>query len=131
MIVGDGNYLKICHTRDTSVKSTYGSVQLCDVLVVPSIKKKILSVSQLAKDESCVFEFSDSNIKAMERKTGKILTTGSRKGNLCAIDGNITAALMAIKIGKASEDIWHQRLRHLNSKFLKIFYSKSNVSVCI
>lgn len=75
--------------------------------------------------------FLTLTFKVMERRTGKILTTGSRKGNLCAIDGNITAALMAIKIGNASEDIWHQRLRHLNSKFLKIFYSKSNVSVCI
>ena len=92
-------------------------------------KKKLLSGSQLTKDESCIFEFADSGFLVRDRKTGRILATGSKRGNLYAIDGNISAALMAVKTGKAPEDIWHQRLGHPNSKFLKILDSKGNVSV--
>lgn len=40
VVVGDGNCLKISHIGDTTVKSSYGSIPLRDVLVVPSIKKK-------------------------------------------------------------------------------------------
>eukprot|EP00268_Persea_americana_P066605 TRINITY_DN9087_c0_g1_i14.p1 TRINITY_DN9087_c0_g1~~TRINITY_DN9087_c0_g1_i14.p1 ORF type:complete len:132 (+),score=7.23 TRINITY_DN9087_c0_g1_i14:1640-2035(+) len=59
-----------------------------------------------------------------DRQMGRILATGSRNGDLYALDGNMAAALVAIKSGKAPQDIWHERLGHLHSRLLKV--SSSN-----
>ena len=39
VVVGDGNRLTISHIGNTTINSTHGSVELRDVLVVPSIQK--------------------------------------------------------------------------------------------
>lgn len=115
VMVGDWNKLAISHIGDSSLESSYGVVPLQNVLVVPNIHKNLIYVSQLTKDQSCIFEFSDNGFLIKDRQTGRILATGSRKGNLYALDGNMAAALVAIKSGKAPEDIWHQRLGHPHS----------------
>lgn len=38
-----------------------------NVLVVPDLKKNLISVSQLTKDDSCVFEFNSSRFKIKEQ----------------------------------------------------------------
>ena len=60
---------------------------------------------------------------------GRILATGSRNGDLYALDGNMAAALVAIKSGKAPQDIWHERLGHLHSRLLKVSSSNNGIDV--
>lgn len=120
VLIGDGNKLNVSHIGDASLKTTHGSVKLGHVLVLPSIQKNVLSVSQLTRDESCLFEFTDSEFVINGQKMGRPLATGSRKGNLYAMDRGLVAALVAVKTGKAPKDIWHQRLGHPHPRFLKI-----------
>lgn len=56
IMVGDGSCLNISHIGDC-VK--YRNIKLNDVLVVPKMKKNLVSVSQLAKDNACTCEFID------------------------------------------------------------------------
>lgn len=45
-------------------------------------KKNLLSISQLTKDDSCIFEFSSSQFKIKEQGTEMIIATGSWRGDL-------------------------------------------------
>lgn len=93
--------------------------------------KKLLSVSQLTKDQSCIFEFSDSGFLIKDRHSGRILATGSMKGNLYALDGRLVTALAALRSGKAPalDDVWHQRLGHPHSRFLRVLSSNNSIDV--
>lgn len=71
IIVGDGNALDITHIGSTNVKVGDESLQLDNVLVVPSIKKNLLSVSQMTTDYAYVIEFSSDGfvISTRERRS--------------------------------------------------------------
>lgn len=79
VIVGDGSKLHISHIGDCL---DYKNIRLNNVLMAPDIKKNLISVSQLAKDNSCICEFTDSDFVIKDLETGKVLATGSKKGDL-------------------------------------------------
>lgn len=124
--VGDGSCLNISHIGDCV---QYRNIKLNDVLVVPKMKKNLVSVSQLAKDNACTCEFTDSNFVIKDKATGTILASGHKHGNLYALNKAAEIALSTVRSGKAAEDIWHQRLGHLNSRFLKILNSQHVIDV--
>lgn len=123
VIAGDGSKLGISCIGDLS---GYGNIKLKDVLVVPQIKKNLLFVSQLARDNACTCEFSDLGFVIKDRQTGKTLATGRKQGTL---DKDAVAALVAVRSGKAPEEIWHQRFGHPNSKLLRILSSRKIIDV--
>ena len=59
-MVGDGSYLPITHVGSTNISSQTGNIHLNDVLVCPSMKKSLLSVSNLCDDYLCGV-FFDAN----------------------------------------------------------------------
>ena len=93
------------------------------------IKKNLVSVSQLARDNSCPFEFPNLNFLIKERATGKLMAIGSKKGNLYALDGEALATFVAPRSGKTTEKIWHLRLGHPINKLLKILNSQSIINI--
>eukprot|EP00268_Persea_americana_P017922 TRINITY_DN18756_c0_g1_i2.p1 TRINITY_DN18756_c0_g1~~TRINITY_DN18756_c0_g1_i2.p1 ORF type:complete len:147 (+),score=19.51 TRINITY_DN18756_c0_g1_i2:863-1303(+) len=117
VMIGDGSKLKISPIGDSSFTTDYGTIKLKDVLVVPNIKKNSISVSQLARDNSCIFEFSDSGFLIEDRTTGRTIATGSKKGNLYALGGDAVAAFVALRAGKSTDESWHQRLGHPNVNY--------------
>jgi hypothetical protein len=52
---GNGQGLPITGTGHVTIPTT--NLKLNDVLVVPTIKKKLLSVSQFTRDNNCYFLF--------------------------------------------------------------------------
>lgn len=52
-MIGAGSKLNISHIGNASIKSNFGDMGLKDVLVVPEIKKNLISVSQFTMDNSC------------------------------------------------------------------------------
>lgn len=64
-----------------------------------------------------------------DKATGTILASGHKHGNLYALNKATEIALSAVRLGKAAEDIWHQRLGHPNSRFLKILNSQHVIDV--
>jgi hypothetical protein len=127
VMVGNGSRLSISHIGNTTLDSSHGKLELQDVLVVPNIKKNLISVSKLTKDLSCAIEFISSGFKIKDRITGQILATGHKHGGLYALhEGGVITALAAIRSGQAPEPLWHQRLGHPHSKFLHNLASKKN-----
>jgi hypothetical protein len=123
--------LSISHIGNTTLDSSHGKLELQDVLVVPDIKKNLISVSKLTKDLSCAIEFISSGFKIKDRITGLILATGRKQGGLYALhEGGAITALAAIKSGRAPEPLWHQRLGHPHSKLLHNLASKQIIDVC-
>lgn len=114
VMVGDGKRLKITHVGNKNIGT---SLRLKDVLVVPKLKKKLLSVSKLASDNECLLEFSNSKYVVKDKKTRNMKR--SRRGELYAsdpkyADGQVHQALVAMRSNKAFDEVWHQRLGHPN-----------------
>ena len=61
IFVGNGNALPISHVGDACVSTKEGILNLNDVLVVPHLKKNLLSVGKFTFDNSCTFEFTSSD----------------------------------------------------------------------
>ena len=109
--VGNGKGLQISHIGDTSLTTNHGKLKLKNVLVVPNLKKNLLSIGKLTIDNQCSFEF-DSHGFVVKDKDNKVLAKGLRKGNLYALKENKEAALSAIRGTTTNLSIWHQRLGH-------------------
>ena len=60
VMVGNGQSLSISHTSSLSTLVPQSSLFLSNVLVVLGIKKKLISISQLTKDNNCCVIFSPS-----------------------------------------------------------------------
>lgn len=60
IFVGNGDSLPISYVGDVELPTSHGKVPLHDVLVVPALKKNLLSVEKLTSDYPCTFEFISS-----------------------------------------------------------------------
>lgn len=98
------------------------------MLVIPDIKKNILSKRKLTNDNSCIIEFS-SKIFVIKDQQGKILGKGHKKRGLYALDGSTEQAFMAIAINKAPFSIWHQQMGHPHLRFLKYLQEKHFIDI--
>ena len=53
----------------------------------------------------------------------------SKKGSLYALDNKVVAAFVALRSGKATDEIWHQRLGHPSEKSLKLLNSQVVIDI--
>ena len=96
-----------------------------NVLVVPDIKKNLVSVGKLAKDNACTVTF-DANNFYVKSFQGNVLAKGHRSEGLYAFDKNHEA--LAVFKG-VSQNTWHQRMGHPNFNYLKILHSKNLINI--
>ena len=61
VMVGNGQSLAISHTSSISSIIPSSSLLLSNVLVVPGIKKNLILISQLTKDNNYLVAFSSSS----------------------------------------------------------------------
>lgn len=73
VMVGNGQSLVISHIGSISSLVSTSSLLLSNVLVVPGIKKNIISISQLTKDNNCCVTFSSSSFTIQNRVTRVVL----------------------------------------------------------
>lgn len=66
--MGNRNALTISHVGVASLPTKSGPLELQNVLLVPRIKKILLSVSQLTKENSCTFEFTSNNFVIKDQR---------------------------------------------------------------
>lgn len=60
IMVGNGDLLPISHVGEGVITNGDINIPLKNVLLVPNIRKSLLSVSQLTSDYPCYFEFKKS-----------------------------------------------------------------------
>lgn len=87
IFVGNGQGLHITHVGNASLNTDYGKLKLNNVLVVPKLKKNLLSVGQLIKDNKCSFEFNSDGF-VVKNQEKQVLARGLKKGNLYALEEN-------------------------------------------
>ncbi|KAK2975601.1 hypothetical protein RJ640_010678 [Escallonia rubra] len=112
IMVGNGEKLKITHIGDAKVQVGSKDLTLQNVLVVPQIKKNLLSVSQLTSQFPYIFEFSSDGFVIKHRETQKEIASDSRSGGLYALDQYGGEIFFSNRFTVASDEVWHQRLRH-------------------
>ncbi|KAF8391565.1 hypothetical protein HHK36_023871 [Tetracentron sinense] len=112
VLVGNGSCIPISHTGSVSLNTPTGFFQLNNTLLVPHIKKNLISVCQFTRDNDCQFTFSSSGFVIQARKTGKVLGTGSSKAGLYVLD-RLHQAFLSSSSVKGSSEIWHNRLGHV------------------
>lgn len=95
------------------VKLPSGDIRhLKNVLYVPGIKKKMVSVSMII-DQDMQVQFCKTNcvIKDSQMET---VARRVRVGNLYRLDVKSMPQQAMVVAGLTPEDLWHQRLCHLN-----------------
>uniref|UniRef100_A0A803PTR4 Retrovirus-related Pol polyprotein from transposon TNT 1-94-like beta-barrel domain-containing protein n=1 Tax=Cannabis sativa TaxID=3483 RepID=A0A803PTR4_CANSA len=81
--VGDGKKLSISHIGSNTLSSVHSiPLSLNSVLHVPSIKKNLVSVSQLTRDNNVFLEFHKTCRFVKDKQTGKVLLKGMLKEGL-------------------------------------------------
>ena len=133
VMVGNGQSLSISHTGSLSTLVPQSSLFLSNVLVVPGIKKKLISISQLTKDNNCCVIFSPSGFTIQDRVTRVVLGVGRCENGLYVLHQNHHALASIISSNKScvSVPLWHARLGHpsfctINSLSKSGFISFSN-----
>ena len=113
VIVGNGASLPITHTGKLSPSP---DLQLLDVLVVPHLTKKLLSISKLTNDFPLSVMFTTNFLTVQNRQTGKVVAIGKHDGGLYVLKCDIFAFIFVLKNKSlhASFDLWCARLGHVN-----------------
>lgn len=76
-------------TGEININTQNGQLNLKDVLVVPDLKKNLLSVGKLTTDNVCTLEFTSSDFVVKDRHQ-RVIARGRKKGQLYAFGGKLT-----------------------------------------
>lgn len=125
IVVGNGSELGITHVGSTKISG----LKINEMLVVPELKKNLISVSKITKDNACTIEFSDSDFVVKDKKTRMLLAKGSMKNKFYALEENNLQALTAIQSWKDSDSILHTRLGHPNLRSVKVLNSYKCINI--
>ncbi|KAK8957728.1 hypothetical protein KSP39_PZI001284 [Platanthera zijinensis] len=129
VMVGNGTGLPITHVAKVSIPRT--SVHLDRVLVVPNLKKNLLSVSQYTRDNDCCFIFYPWGFLIKNLKTGQTVLEGTRQGGLYPIHMGTSPSAVSLFTNKTDGDTWHARLGHPSFSLMKSLYPLLNISFSI
>ena len=128
IIIGDGSSLSITGIGNSSINQKGNILPLDDVLLVPNLKKNLLSVSQLTSQFPVNCEFSNVNFGVKARNTGHPLITRKRKGNLYVLSNELEA-YFSYRFKSGTTDIWHQRLGHPQFSTIQLLKNKGLIEV--
>nr|KYP45480.1 Retrovirus-related Pol polyprotein from transposon TNT 1-94 [Cajanus cajan] len=128
VFIGDGSSLPILGTGDSFIKQRNVTLPLHDVLLVPSLTKNLLSISQLTKQFPVNCEFSNVDFCVKERETGKPMITGRRKDDLYVLSPS-PELHYSHRFKSGSADTWHQRLGHPQTIALQLLKNKGLIHV--
>ncbi|CAL9022957.1 unnamed protein product, partial [Prunus brigantina] len=105
---------------------------LHNVLCVPSFRLNLISVTKLTKSSSCLAMFTNESCIIQDRRSGKMIGTGTERDGLYYLDTAKTAGCNSVSaLVTPSSQLWHQRLGHLSNKSLRaISLSVKNMKFC-
>ena len=115
--VGNGTGLKIHSTGSSSLISRSHPLKLENILHVPEIRKRLLSVYRLTNDNAVFVEFHATYCVVKDEETGRPLLWGTVKDELYLLaKAHPPEANVGENIGS---DLWHHRLSHPNMRILQ------------
>jgi len=94
------------------------SLDLQEVFFVDGLHCHLISVSQLTRAKSCVFQITDKVCIIQDRITLTLIGAGKQQNGLYFFRGTETVASMTRM--DSSSQLWHCRLGHPSSKVLKL-----------
>ena len=121
--LGDDEPCDIIGKGDVQIKLPNGSIwQLNDVRHVPSLKRNLISVGQLASSGH-VTVFADDFWKVT--KGSMVVARGKKEGTLYLTNSSTSSIAVADK--GIDSNTWHYRLGHMSEKGMKILHSKGKL----
>ena len=129
VMVGNGSELSITYTGNARIFSPGSSLSLNNVLVVPNIKKNLLSVSQLTSDYPCYFIFDDRGFVIKDLRTHKVLASGSKADGLYVLQRAPVRVFFSNRFRVVDSTIWHGRLGHPQPRILNFLHHNNMISV--
>uniref|UniRef100_A0A2N9H9U6 Retrovirus-related Pol polyprotein from transposon TNT 1-94-like beta-barrel domain-containing protein n=1 Tax=Fagus sylvatica TaxID=28930 RepID=A0A2N9H9U6_FAGSY len=124
VMVGNGHQLPITHTGNAHIFPTDSSLSLNNVLVVPDIKKNLLSVSQLTCDYPCYFLFDNHGFVIKDLRTHQVLASGSKEDGLYVLQHAPVKVFFSNRFRVVDSDTWHGRLGHPQPRNFTVSYSQ-------
>jgi histone deacetylase 1/2 len=127
--VGDGKGLVISNTANNLLHTATRVFTLSNILHVPHIKKKLLSVQQFCRENYVFFEFHSSVFYVKDLITKEVLLSDQSKDGLYVLSESSAAFLpqaFSSTSMATSANIWH---RHPSSRILSLLASNKKV-VC-
>ena len=129
VMVGDGAYMPITHVGATTIASQTGNITLNDVLVCPSVKKSLMSVSKLCDDYPCGVYFDAKYVYVIDLLKQQVVTKGSRSKGLYTLKDSQVEVHFSNRHTTASEAVWHSRLAHSNPRILQQLRSNKDINI--
>lgn len=117
VIVGNGDNLFISH-----IGSRHLSHNLCllNVLVVPSLKKNLVSISRLTRDYPVDVKFANNSFIIQKLTTGQVLARGKHENELYMLEQGEASFISVLHSNKlrGSFQLWHSHLGHVMSSLI-------------
>ncbi|KAM0027867.1 putative RNA-directed DNA polymerase [Helianthus debilis subsp. tardiflorus] len=127
VVFGDGKTLSISHTGTSTIAN---NLKLRNVLVVPGLTKKLLSISRLTKDHPVDVLFSDTYFHIQDRLSKQVLAEGSCVDGLYVLKNSPQAFVATTRSSnKASYELWHARLGHVSFNIISLLNKLGVLSV--
>lgn len=134
-MVGNGQTLPITHIGQATIGTGVSSIKINDVLLVPDIKKNLLSVSKLTTDFPFTFEFDGLGFVINDMTTNQIVAKRCKRDGLYALDGGgpfavdgDPKAFFSYRFRQANNDCWHHRLGHPHQRVIDHLHSSNLIS---
>ncbi|KAE8694562.1 hypothetical protein F3Y22_tig00110781pilonHSYRG00041 [Hibiscus syriacus] len=117
LLMGNGDGIPIAHVGQGFLSSNRKPLILQNMLHVPNIKKKLLSVSQFTRDNGVFMEFHPSECLVKDARTQMVLLRGRLTDDglyqlLPCEDQRSSCLVNNVSKSPVSLKLWHQRLGH-------------------
>lgn len=130
--VGNGQKLPIVKSASASYKIGLANLSLQRVLVVPNIKKNLVSVAELTQDNDVIVEFDSSYCFVKDKQTRQVLLRGIKLNGLYKLpqsphfqSTNKSTCTVLVSV----LDDWHRRLGHASFSTVKRVLQDCNIRV--
>jgi hypothetical protein len=122
IILGNGSSIPIHCVGQAQLSSPSKPLLLCDVLVVPSLIKNLISVRKITRDNLVSLEFNPFGLYVKDYRTKAEIARFNSSSDLYSLHGTPAAADPTSMV--AFVDLWHRRLNHLYSASLSCILSE-------
>ena len=104
------------------------------MLLVPDIKKDLISVSKLTSDLPLKFEFDGDGFVIKDMLTNRIVARGTKKDGLYSLageskDGFNTTIFFSSRFKHVDNECWHQHLGHPHQRVVDHLRMKKFISL--